>query len=218
MTRVPERALSIARRTAAYFIRGDPDEASAAAAARVMLEGGALGNEWYFGADGSSVVADSLGAALELLVASVQAPSQANGLRPFVERIERGGPCTQIIFAPPEPGRWIDEVAALARRRPGRMRVLVGVDGIAPPGRRRWWHGLLVATRDSRTVAGERVRAVVEALGKAHCRVTVVDRLSGRVSVAGQGLNALVVRSDAAGRRAGLRGRASAMARTDANA
>ena len=52
MVRVPERALSRARRVVAYQVAGPDDEASAAAA-KVAAESGSLGGEWIFGADGS---------------------------------------------------------------------------------------------------------------------------------------------------------------------
>src|SRR5262249_25508710 len=54
MVRVPERALSQARRTVAYLVSGPGDEASAGAARAAVIYGG-LGPEWKFSADGSEV-------------------------------------------------------------------------------------------------------------------------------------------------------------------
>ena len=50
MVRTPERALSVARRMAAFLIAGERDDASAAAA-RLALERRLLGSDWLFGTD-----------------------------------------------------------------------------------------------------------------------------------------------------------------------
>src|SRR6185369_10901971 len=55
MVRWPERALVRSRRTVAYLVTGDGDDASAGAA-RVAIESDALGAEWVFGADGGPAV------------------------------------------------------------------------------------------------------------------------------------------------------------------
>ena len=50
MVRRPERALSVARRMAAFMVAGPDDDASAAVA-RLAIEERLLGNEWTFGTD-----------------------------------------------------------------------------------------------------------------------------------------------------------------------
>ena len=61
--RVPELSIERSQKTIAYLLTGPEDEA-AAAAARVALESGALGDQWIFGADGTEGTAESLEPAL----------------------------------------------------------------------------------------------------------------------------------------------------------
>ncbi len=183
MVRTPERALARARRTIAYFVAGTNDEASAGAA-RLAIEGDAFGDDWSFSADGASHDTDKRAEALALLVKSARARSQAGrGLSGFLERQERKGPASVVVFAPAEPGPWIDAVLAAAKRRAHRMRVILAVDGLrsveATPLRK-------VARALSRRLPKEEattriaLEAVLRALGGARCEVIVLDRPSGR--------------------------------------
>ena len=69
MVRVPERALSRARRTVAYLVAGAHDEA-AAAAARAAIEEEALGTDWQFAADGSPEATSDRSEAIHKVMAS----------------------------------------------------------------------------------------------------------------------------------------------------
>lgn len=180
MVKVPERALSRARRTVAYLVGGRDDEASAAAA-RVAIEGAAFGAEWVFGADGSEGEASTVHEAVERVVRSAGVGERgASALRSFVERAERTGPASLVIFAPPRPGAWLERVVAVLRSRGRRARVVIGVDGIdaSPPAT--WWRrALLREAPRSGTPIGE-LEAVLRALAATRCEVVVIDRRSGR--------------------------------------
>lgn len=180
MVKVPERALSRARRTVAYLAGGPDDEASAAAA-RVAIEGGAFGAEWVFGADGSAGEASTVADAIDRVVRSAGAGDEgAAGLRAFVDRADRTGPASLVLFAPPRPGAWLGRVLAVLRGRAGRARVVIGVDGIdsAPP--RAWWQRLIARDAPREGTPIEALDAVLSALAATRCEVVVIDRKSGK--------------------------------------
>jgi hypothetical protein len=178
LVRRPERAVAVARRCAAFFIAG-PDDDATAATARLALERKLLGNEWVFGTDldlgGTSRVAD----ALTQLVLSVRARSlQGVGLAGFLNQVDKRGPASVIVFAPAEPGRWLDAVTRIASRR--QLRVVIGVDGVVEVDERSRWLALF---RSEAVVSGARSAAldqVMNTLGRARVQVTLLDRTSGR--------------------------------------
>ena len=181
MVRVPERALSRARRTAAYLISGIGDSASAAAA-RVAVEQDALGPDWIFGADGVATPASDVTGALGAICVSGGADIRpASGLASFVEECERKGPASIVVFAPAVEGPWIPELLRLSGSRPGRVRVVIGVDGLERrptiPMWRRWVLGQAASAKgpDFRLTEG-----VAASLASAGVDVVVVDRPSGR--------------------------------------
>jgi uncharacterized protein (DUF58 family) len=182
MVRVPERALSRARRVVAYEVAGPRDDATAAAA-RVALESDALGGEWVFSADGAQgAETDSRAEALRLVVQSAAARERgAEELEPFLARAERRGPATLVVFAPPVEGLWMDRVAAVARRRKGRVRVVLGVDGVSQPRSRTLMERVLMRQPgDGAAHSAEQVQRVVRGLAARRCEAIVVDRVSGR--------------------------------------
>jgi hypothetical protein len=180
MVRMPERALSRARRTVSYLVGGPDDEASAAAA-RVALEGGAFGTEWVFGADGSDGEASTVPDALDRVVRSAGVGDRGGaGLRAFLERAERTGPASLVLFAPPRPGPWLDRALAVLRGRGRRARVVIGVDGIdATPPRPLWKRALAREPARGGVPIGELDR-VLGALAATRCEVVVIDRRTGR--------------------------------------
>jgi uncharacterized protein (DUF58 family) len=186
MVRVPERALSRARRVVAYLVAGPGDEASAGAA-RVAVESGALGQDWTFGADrpaGAPAVRDAsdIAEARELIVRSASARAEGGkGLSPFLGRADRAGPAAVVLFLPPEPGPWLEPVAAAIRRRAGGVHAVIGVDGLRRSKPQGWLARLLL--RRSEPVAGHELAAlrdVVRRLSDLRCRVSVFDRTTGR--------------------------------------
>ena len=180
MVRVPERALTRARRTVAYLVTGDDDDATAAAA-RVAVEGDAFGGEWVFGADGADRDATSVAEAVQLIVRSSDARARGGaGLAGFVDRAERSGPAALVVFAPPRPGPWLERVIAVAKRRPRGMRVVIGVDGLAADERVSWWRRLLVLRRPPAGVPQSALDEVLRPLAGARCDVLIFDRPTGR--------------------------------------
>ena len=74
MVRMPERALTPAQRTAAFFVAGDDDDASAALA-RLALERGLLGPEWAFGSDARAGVSTHADEAVGRSLAACLSPA-----------------------------------------------------------------------------------------------------------------------------------------------
>ncbi|MDW8363752.1 MAG: DUF58 domain-containing protein [Myxococcales bacterium] len=180
MVRIPERALSVARRAAGYLVAGESDEASAGAA-RAAVQSGALGHEWVFGADGSNELARDVRHARALVVSSAAARDQGGlGLASFAARVERTGPASFVLFVPSEPGPWLDRVVAFCRARPARVRVVVGLDGLPVPPPPRWRRWLMRTT-----VPPQRhgIDSVLHALHRAGASVLLLDRATGRAHV-----------------------------------
>lgn len=180
MVRMPERALSPARRTVAYQVAGNDDDASAAAA-KVAIESGSFGPEFRFGADGSSEGTARIDEAVEMIVRSAEARSMGgHGLESFVRRAEQAGPASLVVFVPPRPGPWLAPVVAAVKVRAPRSRLVVTTDGIDAEPQAPLWRRLLMlpASREG-TPSGE-LEQVIAALSATRAEVIVLDRKSGR--------------------------------------
>ena len=180
MVRTPERALTKSRRTVAYLVAGEGDDATAAAA-RVALEADALGAEWSFAADGAGGDATRVDDAVRLVVRSVAARARGGaGLDAFLGRAERKGPAGVVLFVPPRPGEWIGAVQRAVRARPGRVRVVIGTDGAAPFAAASWWRRALVVRAPRDGTPAEALGAVVAALRTVRAEIVVLDRRTGK--------------------------------------
>ena len=176
MVRVPERALTPSRRTAAFLVAGPDDDASAAIV-RIALERNLLGAEWSFGTDADALPCERVDTAIASLIASSAARDHGGtGLGGFVERVERKGPASVLLFAPAQPGAWLEFVASFCQRR--KVSVVIGIDGVADD-ESRWWQRLLwFWGRPSGTPAAA-LMEVTRALSRAGAEVVVIDRDSG---------------------------------------
>ncbi len=181
MVRVPERALSRARRTVAYLVAGDHDE-PAAAAARAAIEEEALGTDWQFGADGAPEATSDRQQAIHKIMASagLEEPS-GSGLGRFLAEVDPRGPAALVVFAPPIMGSWLDEVRAVSARRYGRVRIVIAVDAVnelrAQPSWRRWF----LTPTESAGVSRSDLERLGRALSQLRCEVVMIDRVTGRV-------------------------------------
>ena len=192
MVRLPERAIAPTRRTLAYLVTGEGDEA-AAAVARMAVESDALGPEWRFSADqpegaATSEEHDATDAreALSLIIKSRDGREKSgSGLSPFLERQGTwGGRC--VIFAPGRPGRWLAAIEPQIKLRPGSIEVVIGVDGIRGENPRDRWRRLFLVEAPDGDLAGSQARAAdIEAISKRlvslGATVTVVDRPTGKL-------------------------------------
>lgn len=180
VVRMPERALERAERTIGYLAAGEGDEASAAAA-RVAVETGALGDGWAFAADGSGGSGRIPDARLAIARSASFEGEPGAGLEAFVRSEERRGPVALVLFVPPTPGAWIERVLPTLAARRGRTRVVIGVDGLAPSGGGAWWRRALVRAQPTDATPARALEDVLAKLAGARADVVVVDRGSGRV-------------------------------------
>lgn len=141
--RLPEKSVFHSQRTVAYLLSSPNDEA-AAAVARLALESGALGEDWCFGADGSSEPCSNLPAALRAVARSraIDAP-HAYGLDAFLDRaaVAPGSHC--ILFAAAEQADWLGQLAQSIARLSGHVSLILATDGLEAPPRPSWWQRLL---------------------------------------------------------------------------
>lgn len=194
VVRTPERAIAPTRQTVAYLVTGTGDE-SAAGAARVAVDTGALGAEWVLGADGNDTYAKSPVQALELLARSASTPTELGGagLADFLSRATPGGLARAVVFVPGRPGPWLDRVVATVRAKtaPNQMQspveFVVCTDGIVPIVKTTWWSRLAFQVRPPAAqgtvtpAPGAEVAAVLRALATTRAPVTLVDRAGGHV-------------------------------------
>ncbi|MGB8224228.1 MAG: DUF58 domain-containing protein, partial [Polyangiales bacterium] len=175
MVRVPERALSRARRTVAYLIAGAHDEA-AAAAARAAIEEEALGMDWQFAADGSpGATSDRSEALHKVMTSSGFVGESGSGLKRFLAEVDPAGPAALVLFAPPTMGRWLDEMRSLTARRYGRVRVVIAVDAVHEPRAHSSWRRWLFRPAGSSGVDRSDLERVGRALGQLRCEVVIID-------------------------------------------
>ena len=189
MVRTPERAIAPSTRIAAYLVAAPGDEASAAAA-RVAIAGGLLGEDWVFGADGSDLPATTLEEAEVQIAASrsVHRTPQGGGagLTTFLETVSDGEPARVVAFIPARLGPWLETVAAVLRAHRGAASAVVAVDGVTPDGggRPRVDRLLRVAPpfepKDETTPAAAELDRITRTLARAGIEIVAVDRGTGR--------------------------------------
>jgi hypothetical protein len=179
MVRTPERALSIARRTAAFLIAGEGDDPTAAAA-RLALERRLLGSDWVFGTDQQLGGVDRLDAALDALMRSRAGDLErsAEGLSAFVHSVEQKGPVSLVLFAPSRPGAWLERAAAVARRK--RLHALIAIDGVHDVPHPGWLRRVLAFSSPPPGTLAADLERVVRVLSEAGASVSVLDRGSGQ--------------------------------------
>lgn len=188
MVRTPERAISPSLKIVAYLPAAEGDE-PAAAAARVAVESGLLGDGWRFGADGSTDPAGDPDAALDQIVASRSArgtgAGDAAGLDGFLSSHGELGRTRLILFAPAIPGPWLDRaVSAIASRDMPVTAILTTdhvVEAIDRPGRlARWMRMPLAASPHTHATTVEALSTVAQALRGAGAYVIGFERPTGK--------------------------------------
>jgi hypothetical protein len=181
LVRMPERAVSPMPTTSAFLVAGVDDE-PAAAAARLYVETGLLGDDFVFAADGAPTPTKDSAEAVEQIVDSIEKRSEGGGsLEMFRRGVEpvRLGHC--IVFAPPTDGEWCDRVTAFSRTLPAPATIIIGVEGDASaPPRKSIWQWMLGKQHGTGYVHPDlpKVRAKLEAGGM---QVKVLHRETGQV-------------------------------------
>lgn len=185
--RIAERSLDPGRKTVAYLLSDEADEA-AAAAARVALETGALGDRWLFGADGSPRPTERLDDALAAIARSGSlesrpgtSPDAPRGdLERFLAEPEVRDEMSVIIFAAARDGAWQEEAMAAWRSFKGTMTFVLATDGIRQQTSAPLWHRLLYRPTAASGIRRQELSRLVRGLADAGFSAQVVDRSSGR--------------------------------------
>lgn len=189
--RTPERAISPARQTVAYMVASKADE-PAAGAARVAVDGGALGREWVLGADGSTTKAKTKDQALDLLVGSAKADEKKGGagLAEFLTNVSVGSVGRAVVFVPGRPGPWLDKVADATRNQGGRVEFVICTDGVERPKKPGFLRRVALGDKGeptapapgtTRPATAAEINEVVKRLTGARSKVVVIDRVAGKV-------------------------------------
>jgi hypothetical protein len=154
----------------------------AAAAARVAVETGALGEEWTFAADGTDAPAADRETALAAIARSgnVAARSRRGGLAAFLARAAGQGALRCIVFAPARPGPWVGEALAAAGAGP-RLCFVLGAEGAAHAAAPAplWRRALFTTPPHTGPALGELSALTARLTADGHDAI-VVDRASGR--------------------------------------
>lgn len=184
LVRTPERAIAPVKRTVAYLVVGQDDEA-AAGAARVAVGLAARSNDWAFGADGCHHVARDQAKAEEAILSSGKARPEegAADLAAFLDAASFGAGGRALVFVPGVPGPWMRKVVEATAGRFAELEFAVCVDGLKPPKPRSWLSRALLAGDDDaqQGIDTSALVEVVSALTRARARVTVLDREGGVV-------------------------------------
>lgn len=179
MVRIPERALTRSTRTVAYLVAGESDDASAGAA-RVALQSKAFGEDWAFAADGGGLTS-RLSDALDAIVTSRDHRERGGqGLETFLRDVERSGPASVVVFVPPVPGPWVQQVSAALAARRGRAKIVIGVDGLRATGVRALWARALSRPPGGTKTQLEPLEDLLRQLSSLRIGVLVLDRITGR--------------------------------------
>ncbi len=188
MVRTPERAIAPSVRVVAYLVATEGDE-PAAAAAKVAIQGGLLGDEWVFGADGEEGFTSDPEEALEMIVDSKSARGtprgDAAGLERFIQSASQMEPTRIVVFAPGMDGPWLQTAVEVLKGHPGRSSCLLVTDGARmaqPPKRLERWLKFEdpKAKETSQYTTPDQITRVANTLRHAGVDTGAVERPTGR--------------------------------------
>ena len=185
LVRTPEQAINPRPSAAGYMVAGPGDEPTASAA-RFFIEGGLLGDDFVFSADGATHPTGDGAEALEQIILSVRSrPRGGHGLAAFVESMDDVRRQNCVLFVPPTPGRWLDRVEKAARRLP-HAHVITAIDERPHAAGPRRLRRLLFAGGQDLARAQRRLHTVCRRLSSFGFEVSVLHRPSGELLTAAQ--------------------------------
>lgn len=187
MVRTPERSVAERKRGCAYLVTSPQDDATAAAA-RVTIERGLLGDDWCFAADGIDREAKSdRDDAFEIIARSGEAhpEDRAARLSSFLTQREGEGYQFCLLFVPPDEAAWEAVASQSPATQTMRVQVLTAAGEILPdqvPARgiremaTRW----LLKPRETDGVSIAEIRSRAGAVKGLANELIVIERNSGR--------------------------------------
>ncbi|MDX1491891.1 MAG: DUF58 domain-containing protein [Pseudohongiellaceae bacterium] len=181
--RLPERSVFHNHRTLAYLISSDQDEA-AAAAARVAVEIGALGDDWVLGADGSTESSTQVNSALALIAGSRQSGTEhPMGLGHFLQKHHKQGAGHCVVFAGADFGHLVPQLEASTRAQHYKITLVLATDGISDEQAASLWHKLWYRPTKHAGIVKQTTREQLSRLltevGHLVESIIIVDRVTG---------------------------------------
>lgn len=140
--RLAEKSVFQSKRTIAYLLSSEHDEA-AAAAARVALEAGAMGEDWAFGADGSKQLCETLESALDAIAKSraIGLP-HSYGLDNFLAAAADKSTSHCIIFAAADTAPWLPQLKKTIGQFSNQFSLVLATDGFQDRQESNLWRNL----------------------------------------------------------------------------
>jgi len=180
LVRAPEPARSPEGRPLVYLVAA-PADGAAAAAARVLLESGCLGEELPFACDGAPSPVKELARALDLIAGSSRARDIEGGdLATALADPTLGAGDPVLLIVPAATGAWLPRVLPCLAASPQRFIVLAAADAAEPARPRRRAARLLLRP----PAAAPGFDSLVEGLrpvAATGARLVIADRVSGRL-------------------------------------
>ena len=178
--RTPENALDVLPSTAAYFVAGSGDEASASVT-RALLQERLLGDELLFAADGREDVAQTADTALDLVIDSAHNEGiGGDGLLAFEKRMRRDRIDRCLLIVPNQEGPWMPAVAQFMAKAKFPPLVISALDKLPEPRQTRLPSWLFKAP-ETEGAAAQTIGAVARGMHSLGCELRVVDGRSGKV-------------------------------------
>ncbi len=183
--RLAEKSVFHSKRTVAYLLSSENDEA-AAAIARMALETGALGEDWAFAADGTEEPCEELNSALEAVARSRAIDREFSfGLDKFLAKAvgQTGAHC--IVFAAAELAPWLAQLKNTIGRYSGQFSLVLATDGFNEASNQELWRKLLFKESEESLKATEsgssreELLKLLTELGQLVESTMVVDRKTG---------------------------------------
>lgn len=181
--RLAEKSVFHSKRTVAYLLTSEYDEA-AAASARVAIESKAFGDDWAFAADGAETPCSTIESALNAVAKSRSlGKPYSYGLDNFLQQAVGQSSAHCILFAAAEPAHWNEALKKTIAKYPGQFSLVLATDGFKTDDNSRWWQKLLLRDNafDSSKSAGsmQELRQRLVDLGQLVESAVIIDRRSG---------------------------------------
>lgn len=183
--RLAEKSVFHSKRTIAYLLSSENDEA-AAAAARVALQTNAFGDDWAFGADGAETPCSTLESALDAVAKSRALKGEHQyGLNSFLQQSLAQGQAHCILFGAAGTVKWNEALKKTFAQFPGQFSLVLATDGIANEEKLNWWQKLIMRNTDDES-ADQSVSSMQELkknltdLGQLVESAVIIDRRSGQ--------------------------------------
>ena len=145
--RLPEHSVLQGKRTIAYLLTSDNDEA-AAAVARVALQSGALGEDWAFGTDGYEKPISDYAEALTAIAGSRGLTRPHNyGLDRFLDLAGSNQPTHCVVFAEAAPHVNLQNLRKTFATHPGQCSLILATDSLQERQEPPLWQALLLSRK-----------------------------------------------------------------------